>query len=533
MIRRLFHPIRLPEWLLPFLLLVLGAALRLAYLGGVPAGLHQDESFTALNALDLFHEHRDSAGLFLPVYMSDWGDGQSAMYTWLLTILLFFTDGRMSSFLCRIPQAAVGIFTLWAVYRLMTHMFNRTMGIISLFLLAVCPWHIMMCRWGLDANLAPGFLIFSLYFFVRALENKKYLPLAALFYGLSLYCYAVIWLIVPILLVLQILYGIYYKKLRINRLSILSSLLLLLVALPLILFVLVNNGILPEIRLPFMTIPKMTGYRGSEIASSISQLTYNFKTALTLLVRQNTGSPYDFLLPWGLFYDIGRIFIIIGFIVLLKNVCNSFFVQKKFCYEYFLFVSLVGGGITCLFVTAHLHQINNLFIPLVLCEAYGVYAVLRFIRGKSRAAAVLTAGILSGIYLICLALFQKDYYTGYKKTVNAYFAAGVEECVDYALEQCAARKIPCIAAEKGAQWPRILLFTETLPSEYLPTVTYDVPPAPASFLKNGILIRTRIDYSAINTDTIYIIYDDKKDAFKEDFTLTKFYDWYVAVPKNS
>ena len=217
MIRRLFHPIRLPEWLLPFLLLVLGAALRLAYLGGVPAGLHQDESFTALNALDLFHEHRDSAGLFLPVYMSDWGDGQSAMYTWLLTILLFFTDGRMSSFLCRIPQAAVGIFTLWAVYRLMTHMFNRTMGIISLFLLAVCPWHIMMCRWGLDANLAPGFLIFSLYFFVRALENKKYLPLAALFYGLSLYCYAVIWLIVPILLVLQILYGIYYKKLRINR----------------------------------------------------------------------------------------------------------------------------------------------------------------------------------------------------------------------------------------------------------------------------------------------------------------------------
>ena len=533
MSRRLFYPLRLPDWLLPVLLLVLGASLRLAYLGSVPAGLHQDESFTALNAWDLFHEQRDSAGLFMPVYMSDWGDGQSAMYTWLLTLLLFFTKGRMFSFLCRLPQAAIGILTLWVVYRLMTRMFNRTLGTISLFLLAICPWHIMMCRWGLDANLAPGFLIFSLYFFVRALENEKCLPLAALFYGLSLYCYAVIWIIVPILLVLQILYCLHYKKLHISRLSILSSLLLFLLALPLILFVLVNNDILPQISLPFMTIPKMVGYRGSEIASGISQLVQNFKTSLTLLARQNTGSPYDFLLPWGLFYDIGRVFIIIGFIALIKNIFVSFFIQKKFCYESLIFISLIGGGITCLLVTAHLHQINNLFIPLVLCEAYGIYAALRFISSRNWTAAGIAAGIIYGAYLLCLILFQRDYYTSYRKTADAYFAAGMEECVDYALEQCAARGISCVSAEKGAQWPRLLLFTRTLPSEYLPTVTYDVPPAPASFVKNGILIRTRIDYTAINTDTIYIIYYDQKELFEEDFILTQFYDWYVATPKDN
>ena len=30
-----------------------------------------------------------------------------------------------------------------------------------MFLLAVCPWHIMTSRWGLDVDLAPGFLIFG------------------------------------------------------------------------------------------------------------------------------------------------------------------------------------------------------------------------------------------------------------------------------------------------------------------------------------------------------------------------------------
>ena len=43
-----------------------------------------------------------------------------------------------------------------------------------------------MSRWGLDANLAPGFLIFGLHFFLKGLEERKFLLLSGLFYGLSL-----------------------------------------------------------------------------------------------------------------------------------------------------------------------------------------------------------------------------------------------------------------------------------------------------------------------------------------------------------
>ena len=70
----------LPSWLLPLALMLLGSVLRLAYLGIVPGGIHQDESFVAWNAFALLHEGMDSAGHMWPVYMADWGDGHSALY---------------------------------------------------------------------------------------------------------------------------------------------------------------------------------------------------------------------------------------------------------------------------------------------------------------------------------------------------------------------------------------------------------------------------------------------------------------------
>lgn len=515
---------------MPLLLMLLGAFLRLFYLGIVPGGMHQDESFLALNSFGLYHEGMDSAGNPYPVYMSSWGDGQSAMYSWLLTPLLALNHGIPTMLLTRIPQAVISILTLWCVYCLMKHMFGRRVGLWSLFLLAICPWHIMMSRWGLDANLAPGFLMFALFFFIKALDNHKLLPLAALFYGLSLYCYAVIWPIVPLMLLLQILYGLYHRKLHLDKWSALSVVLLFLLALPLMLFVLINSDIIPEIRLPFMTIPKTLGYRGGEVSFELSQMYSNLKTCAHLFLLQDTGSAYDMILPWGLFYDIGRVFIVIGVFCLLYKLIGSFR-RKEFAYEYFLFVQLLCGGIIGLLVSVRMHQLNAIFIPLVLCEAYGVWKVLEFLARKRTTLARLFQGCIIAIYLICLVLFQRDYYGEYRTLVDAYFAAGLQDCVEYALEQCEAQGIDTITAEKGTQWPRLLLYTETLPSEYFTNVVYDVAPAPAQFTTHGITVNTRINYDDINTDSIYIIYYTDAETFAENFTLTQFEDWYVAVPK--
>ena len=520
------------QWLLPIVILLFGAVVRLVYLGSVPGGLHQDEAFVALNAYDLYHEGRDCAGLQLPVYMSSWGDGQSAMYSWLLTILMVFTGGRWNTYLCRLPQALVGIFTLWAVYCLMRHMFERSAGLWAMFLLAVCPWHVMMSRWALDANLAPGFLIFGLLFFVKGLDEEKYFLLSALFYGLSLYCYAVIWPMMPVLLALQVLYGLIGRKIHPGRWTLLSVGILFVLALPLILFVLVNMDVLQEIVLPFMTIPKTSGFRGGEISFDLQMMLRNMETARKLLVSQNTGSEYDVLMPWGLFYDEGRDVILIGAVLLFIRMIIHM-VQKKFAYEFYIFTGLLCGGLTCLYVQARVHQVNDLFIPMVLCGAYGIWTVTSWITRKKKTLGQLAAAVVVCCYGTCFILFQRDYYTDYKALTDIYFAAGVKESVEYALEKSEELGITDISAEKAAQWPRILLFTETLPAEYLAHVEYDEFPAPAAFEKDGLHIKTRVDYENIDKDTIYIIYYADAEPFLEDFDIAEFYDWRVAVPRRS
>lgn len=517
--------------LLPFLLLLLGAGLRLFRLGIVPGGMHQDESFVAWNAFAILHEGMDSAGHLFPVYIADWGDGHSALYVWLLMPVLALNGGHFAPFLSRLPQAIISIFTLWSVYCLIKRLFNRKLALWSLFLLAICPWHIMMSRWGLDANLAPGFLIFGLTFFIKGLESKKCLLLSGLFYGLSLYCYAVIWPAVPVMLLLQIIYCLVHKKLRIDRWSLGAALILFVMAVPLLLFVMVNSGVIPEITLPFMTVPIMSSYRGSEIAWTLSDMWDNFRATLYLLWHQRNGSAFDILLPWGLFYDIGRIFIVIGTISLLLRLFHSFR-KREFCPEYFLFVQLAGGAVTCLLVTAILHQINALYIPLVLSEAYGVWTVTGLINRKKEQLSKWISRGLVFIYLFCLILFQKDYYTDYSTIVSVYFGEGVGNCVNYAMEQCSLNHIDTLITEKAAQWPRLLLYTETLPSQYLSTVTYDVPPTPASFTTDsGVRVHVGIDYDNIDCESIYIIYYIDVPVFENDFNLTKFHDWYVAVPK--
>lgn len=513
-------------WLLPCLILLLGSVLRLSFLGSMPGGMHQDEAFVAWNAFSLFHDGMDSAGNRFPVYMADWGDGHSALYSWLTVLPIALNGGHVNSFISRLPQAVIAILTLPAVYGILKRMFDRQTGLWGMFLLAVCPWHITMSRWGLDANLAPGFLMFGLCFFLLGLKKNSLLLLSAFLYGLSLYCYAVIWPVVPIILALQILYCLITRKLRINKWGILSALLLFAMALPLILFVLVNSSVLPPISLPFLTIPVMPGYRGSELALTLSDMWSNLRRVAVLLLRQDMGSPYDILLPYGLFYDIGRFFIITGFFCLIYHMVQKLR-SRHFSYEVFLFIQLAGAGIVGLLVSVTLHQINCLFIPLVLCEAYGIRQTLSFLSGRLPRLSRLLSLAAVAAYLILLTFFQIDYYTDYRATVNAYFAQGVKEAVRYAM-----LKGNDIVVEKGAQWPRILLFSETSASQYLANVTYAQKPAPASFSKGSITFHMGIDYTQISQDSVYIIYYTDVPVFEKDFQLKQFGSyWYTAVPK--
>lgn len=532
------HLSRLGKKYLPWLIFILGILLRCVYLGQVPGGYHRDEAYGAWNAFALFHDGIDSSGHSYPVYFEVWAHGQSALNTYLMLPFIALFGGHVTPLAVRIPQAIVSVGTLAAVYVLLKKICSQKTATWGLFLLAICPWHVMMSRWGLDANLAPGFLIFGLCFFVLGMDKPPWLVASALCYGLSLYCYAVIWPVVPVILILQIAYGIWAGKIHWDRWLLLSGLILIMLALPLILFLGVNMGYLPELTFGPFSIYRMSEFRSGELAHSLSQIWDNIKQTGYLLKRQNVRQPYDLIMPYGFFYDLGRLFILLGVPVVILRTLNSFR-KREFAWEWFLLVQLVGAGMVGCLVSVNMTQLNCLYIPLVLCEAVGVQWLIQ--TGKAfftkkrgektgRILGEALTVVLAVAYLVNLAGFQKAYYTDYKELVSAWFQEEAHNAVKYALGQAAARNMD-VSVNAGLKYPNVLLSTETTAREYLDTLVYsDFRPAPSQFTKEGVTFYMGFDYDSISRQQVYVLYYTDIEYF-EDFELEAFSDWYVALPK--
>ncbi len=532
-------PQRLYRWI-PILILALGILLRLVYFGIIPGGYHRDEAYGAWNALSLYKDGIDSAGHSYPVYFEAWAHGQNALNSYLMLPFLFLNGGHISPIIVRLPQVIVAILTMIAIYSMMKKMFSYETATWALFLVAICPWHVMMSRWGLESNLAPGFLILGLCFWIHGLDRPKYLLLSALCYGLSLYCYAIIWSIVPFMLLLQIIYSFYHKKLSLHRWFVGFVLILAALGLPLILFLLVNMDLLPSFKIGIFSVYKMTAFRSGELATSPSVILSNIRNVLYLLKNQDVGRPYDVIMPYGFFYDIGRAFIVIGAIVVIVRTILHL-KKKVFSYEAFILIQLMGAGLVACLVSVNMTQINCLYLPLVLCEAIGVVfcgdvllnitkKVLK--KEKGFGCKWIFEGIVVFLFILNLVGFQKEYYTNYKELVSAHFQEGADQAVRFAQKE-AAKGNGMVYVNAGLKYPNVLLALETGAAEYRSTLIYsDAPPAPSCFRCDDVTYYMGIDYEKINEDHIYVLYFTDTEMF-ENHTLTQFKDWYVATPKDT
>ena len=165
--------------------LAVGIGARVWRFGAVPGGINQDEAFAAYEAYSILRTGLDTSGYPFPVYLTAWGSGMNALESYLM--MPFIALFGLEAWAVRLPQLIVAVLSLIAAYDVMKRLIDRWAALCGLFLLAVCPWHILLSRWGLESNLAPGFLLFGLCFFLRGLEDHRFFLLSALMYGLSLY----------------------------------------------------------------------------------------------------------------------------------------------------------------------------------------------------------------------------------------------------------------------------------------------------------------------------------------------------------
>ncbi|MGX8774388.1 MAG: glycosyltransferase family 39 protein, partial [Bacillota bacterium] len=123
-------------------------------------------------------------------------------------MLPFLALFGVKTWVIRLPQLLLGLAALPAAFSVGRRFGGRRGGLCALAVLALSPWHVMLSRWALESNMAPNLLLLGLCFFLKGLEDGRFLPVSALFYGLALYAYSAVWPVMPGLLGLMLLYAL-------------------------------------------------------------------------------------------------------------------------------------------------------------------------------------------------------------------------------------------------------------------------------------------------------------------------------------
>lgn len=157
--------------LILIMVLLIGFASRLIMIDTQPNALNVDEVSSGYEAWSILNYGIDRNGNFLPVFLVSWGSGQNALYTYL--IIPFVKALGLNVLSLRLPMAIVGCISIVIMYLLLKEIKDEKVALIGTAFFAICPWHIMKSRWGLESNLFPDMVLWATYFIILYQKNKK------------------------------------------------------------------------------------------------------------------------------------------------------------------------------------------------------------------------------------------------------------------------------------------------------------------------------------------------------------------------
>ena len=365
-------------------ILLVGIITRVIKFGEIPIGLNVDEAGIIYDAYCIEEYGTDRFNNSYPVYMINFGGGQSALYTYVTAIL--FKIFGVSLTVARIPALIFSILFMVFGFLITKDFKNKKLAILVEFLIVIAPWHFMQSRWALDCNLMSSMLLMSIYTLIKA-KNKILYFIAGSLFGISLYTYALSYISIPIILLLLLGYMLYIKKIKISDIFV-FAIPLAIIATPLILYMLVNMGVLQEIKTPFMSILKMWTFRIGEV--NLNNIFQNFLKMFQCIFAFDMNN-YNAFPTTGTLYYISIPFAILGFYKSIKSVVQDF----------------IAVFICGILIVPGINRINAIYISVIYYTALGIQYV-----SENRKYVL---GIIITLYLVFYVMFLYQYFGIYGK----------------------------------------------------------------------------------------------------------------------
>jgi 4-amino-4-deoxy-L-arabinose transferase-like glycosyltransferase len=163
------------------LVLLIASVLRLVSLHTLPPGLHHDEAWYAVDALDVLQGHH-------AIYFEN-NTGREPLYIYLVALSYeLLGPGTLQ---LRLVSAILGVATVAAIYLLGRELHGRVVGLIAAFVLATLFWHVSFSRLGLRAITLPLLETVAAWLLYRAAQSssRRCWAAAGLAVGLTLFTY--------------------------------------------------------------------------------------------------------------------------------------------------------------------------------------------------------------------------------------------------------------------------------------------------------------------------------------------------------
>ncbi len=163
--KRILIPKRKATIFLFVVIVVLASFLRLWHLNETPPGVWYDEAYNALDALQA-SENNDYKIFYPENY------GREGLY--INVLALSFKFFGVNNFALRFPSALFGILTIIGFYLLLRKLkLYHTTVLLAVFALATSFYHINFSRIAFRAIMVSFLLIWSFYFFFKAISSLK------------------------------------------------------------------------------------------------------------------------------------------------------------------------------------------------------------------------------------------------------------------------------------------------------------------------------------------------------------------------
>jgi len=451
-------------------ILAMGVFARTWNFDTTPPGLNPDEASIGVEAYYLYKFGMDRNGVSHPVHLISWGSGQNVLYAYL--IIPFVAAKGLNPESVRLPMMLSGILSLPLMYYVGKRLFGEKYGLVSMFFLAISPWHIVNTRWAVESNILPFIFLAGFSFFLAA-EKKSILFIpASIFFALCLYAYGTAYVAIPVFLLLAVSSAIYLKKVGIKYI-ISGMLIFFLLSIPIALFILVNTYKLNDIYFGGITIPRLPVEARYESLAAVFEkdplddIASNLTVMLNLLWTQEDVFAWNFVESFGYFYKVTFPLALIGLFFLF--IPFGIGREEKLFERWLLMAWMISSVMIGVIHPVNLTRINLIFIPILLFTVNGLISLDKVLKY----AMPVTLVALSFAFIFFNLAYHGE---NYQKRANEVFNAGIIPAVKYASENNGAASI-CITEQTRFAYIYTLFVKKLHPSEYLNQIEWILPPA--------------------------------------------------------